>query len=362
VSKPHPLSVPPPRVDRLELIANLRTAVGDEMVVEAYSFLPSGEIELRGALKRAPEDAYRPIRQRIEPLGYTPYLHPDGQRYKLVIVPGVVARAAPQDPVFNVLLFAVTVICVIFAGAFNGETLDIGAGLMFAGSLLGILVTHEAGHYLVGRKRGAKVSLPYFIPLPLPGTFGTMGAVIVQREPFENRRTLLEIAAAGPLAGFIVAVPLLILGFALSSAELNPVIPEGALFFGDSLLTLVVTALRFGRPDALVTLHPIGFGAWIGLLITGINLIPAGQLDGGHIAYALLGPRAKYVSYAMIAVMAGLSLLSTSWLAWVVLLFLFGRNHPSPLNEAVKLRRGDYALVIASVIVLALAFVPRPIY
>lgn len=361
MSKPHPLSVAPP-VDRLELIAKLRTAVGDEMEVEAYSFQPNGEIELRGQLKRAPEVAYHPIRQRVEHLGYTPYLHEDGQRYKLVITPGVAPKAAPQDPAFNALLFAATVICVVFAGAFNGQSLDLATGLMFAASLLGILVAHEAGHYVVGKLRCAKVTLPYFIPLPLPGTFGTMGAVIVQREPFENRRTLLEIAAAGPLAGFIVAVPLLILGFALSSAELNPVVPENALVFGDSLLTLLVTIIRFGRPDALVNLHPIGFGAWIGLLITGINLIPAGQLDGGHIAYALLGPRARYVSYAMIGLMAGLSLLSTSWLAWVVLLFLFGRNHPMPLNDAVKLKRRDYALVIASAVVLALVFVPRPIY
>jgi membrane-associated protease RseP (regulator of RpoE activity) len=270
-----------------------------------------------------------------------------------------------QDPTFNALLFAATVISVVFAGAAMEDGLDIGAGLMFAASLLGILVVHEGGHYVMGRRRGAKVSLPYFIPLPLPGSFGTMGAVIVQREPFENRRSLLEIAAAGPLAGFIIAVPLLVLGLWLS--EVKPLPPAGTfVFLGDSLLTRLVGLVRFGQAyptgNLDVVLHPIDLGAWYGLLVTGINLIPAGQLDGGHISYALLGPRARYVAYAMIAIMVGLAFLSTTWLLWVVLLVLFGREHPLPLNEAVKLRPRDYALIVESIIVLILVFVPTTFY
>jgi membrane-associated protease RseP (regulator of RpoE activity) len=202
--------------------------------------------------------------------------------------------------------------------------------------------------------------------LPAPFSFvGTLGAVIVQREPFENRRTLLEIAIAGPLAGFIVAVPLLVLGIWLSRVE--PLPPAGEyITLGDSLLTRLVSVARFGqaypRDGYDIMLHPIGLGAWIGLLITAINLIPAGQLDGGHIAYALLGARARYLSYLVIAAMLGLALIATTWLVWAVLLFFFARQHPPPLNEAVRLRPHHYALILAAALVFILTFVPRPVY
>jgi len=255
---------------------------------------------------------------------------------------------------------------VIFTGGLTANGYDLASGLMFGASLLGILGVHEAGHYLVGRLRGARVSLPYFIPLPAPLSFvGTLGAVIVQPEPYESRRTLLEIAVAGPLAGFILAVPLLVVGLWLSEVQRLP--PPGEyLTLGDSLLTRLVSLARFGQAYPAdgydIVLHPIGLGAWIGLLITAINLIPAGQLDGGHIAYALLGPRARYLSYAMVVVMLGLSLIATTWLLWAVLIFLFGRHHPPPLNEAARLQPHHYALVVVAVLVLALTFVPRPIY
>jgi membrane-associated protease RseP (regulator of RpoE activity) len=356
---------PPQSIDRLELIARLRTALATEMDVEAYTFLPDGQIELRGQLRHPPEDAYRPLRKSFEQFGYTPYLHEDGKRYRVVAVPGIVPRAERPDPTINVMLFIATVISVIFAGSFVGNAIDLGAGLLLAASLLGILVAHEAGHYVVGRMRGARTSLPYFIPLPLPASFGTMGAVIVQREPFENRRSLLEIAAAGPLAGFAVAVPLLLLGLWLSEVKPLPAAGE-FIFLGDSVLTRLAGILRFGvayPANGLdVVLHPIALGAWYGLLVTGINLIPAGQLDGGHIAYALLGPRAKFASYVALAIMACLAFVSATWLLWVVLLFFFGRNHPLPLNDAVRLRPRDYALVAASIVVLVLVFVPTPFY
>ncbi len=335
------------------------------MIVEAYIVQPNGEICLRGQLKLPPEEAYRRIRSRVEDVGYTPYMRCDGDRYEVSAVPGVIPYAQP-NAMINLALFIATVVSVIFTGGLTADGYDLGNGLMFGTSLLGILGVHEAGHYIVGRMRGARVSLPYFIPLPAPFSFiGTLGAVIVQREPFENRRTLLEIAIAGPLAGFIVAVPLFVLGVWLSHVE--PLPPAGEyVTLGDSLLTRLVGVARFGRvypSDGYdIMLHPIALGAWIGLLITAINLIPAGQLDGGHIAYALLGPRARYLSYAMVLVMLGLSLIATTWLLWAVLLFFFGRHHPPPLNEAVRLRTRHYALIVVATLVFALTFVPRPIY
>lgn len=352
-------------IDRLELIAQLRSVVNEAMFVEAYTVQPNGEVTLRGQLKLEPDEAYRRMRPRVEEIGYTPYLRPAGDRYELLVVPGVIPRAQ-SNPALNLVLFVATVVSVVFTGGLTAEGFNLGNGLMFGASLLGILGVHEAGHYIVGRLRGACVSLPYFIPLPAPFSFvGTLGAVIVQREPFENRRTLLEIAVAGPLAGFIVAVPLLVLGIWLSRVE--PLPPAGEyITLGDSLLTRLVGVARFGQvypSDGYdIMLHPIGLGAWIGLLITAINLIPAGQLDGGHIAYALLGARARYLSYLIIAVMLGLALIATTWLVWAVLLFFFARNHPPPLNEAVRLRPHHYALILAATLVFILTFVPRPVY
>jgi len=349
----------------LEVVARLRAAVAGAMFVEGYTVHPDGRVSLRGQLLLPPEDAYRQLRPRVEAEGYIPYLRPSDERYELMAIPGTLPQAQDR-PLINVALLVATVISVVFTGGLTAEGYQLGNGLMFGAALLGILGMHEAGHYIVGRLRGARVSLPYFIPLPAPFSFvGTLGAVIVQRAPFEDRRTLLEIAAAGPLAGFVVAVPLFVLGIWLS--EVQPLPPAGSyVTLGDSLLTRLVGILRFGRAYPAdgydIVLHPIGLGAWIGLLITAINLIPAGQLDGGHIAYALLGRRARYLSYAMIVVMLGLSLLATTWLLWAILLFFLGRDHPLPLNEAVRLRPQDYALILAAALIFALTFVPRPIY
>lgn len=377
--------------DRLELIARLRTAVDAVMTVTGYTFggpLPDGVpsspelqeriVRLQGRLKVSPDQAYRPLRKQLERLGYTPYLterpveqvapkaqasSPPSALYEVIALPGVIPKTQ-QNSSLNLVLFIATLVSVFFIGSAAENGLDIPAGLMYAGSLMSILVAHEAGHYIVGRLRGAAVSLPYFIPFPF-SLFGTMGAVIVQREPFEDRRAMLEIGIAGPLAGFAIALPLYMIGLTLS--PIKPV-PAGGGFItlGDSLLTHLLGVLQFGWLNPAnghdVFLHPIAFGAWIGLLLTGINLIPAGQLDGGHIAAALLGNKARYLSYAMIAVMIALSAISTSWLIWAVLLFIFGRTHPPALNTAAKLDVFHYGLGIIALLLFLLVFVPRPIF
>jgi len=359
-----------PNTDRLELIARLRLAVGAAMSVSGYNFdleNPNGPIRLQGRLILPPAKAYRHMRASLEALGYTPYLRDlpnKNDQVEVVVTPGVIPKHR-SDPSVNLWLFLATVASVIFTGGMEGDGFNWANGLMFAGSLLSILVVHEAGHYIVGRWRGAPVTLPYFIPLPLISIIGTMGAVIVQREPFEDRRTMLEIGIAGPLAGFLLAVPLYILGLSLSEIKAIPA-DGNFITMGDSLLTQTIGQFIFGYIDPAsgrdVFIHPIAFGAWIGLLITGINLIPAGQLDGGHIAAAILGERAKYLSWIAIAVLVGLAFVSQTWLLWAVLLFFFGRAHPAPLNQATKLDVAHYALAIAGLIVFILVFVPRPIY
>ncbi|MCS7060300.1 MAG: site-2 protease family protein [Anaerolineae bacterium] len=363
--------------DRLEIVANLRTALASVMTVTGYEFQNNGVIRLWGILLAPPDQAYRALRPRVEQMGYTPFLreYKDGASghagHEVLAVPGVVPRPS-SNPTLNLILFVATVGSVILSGSVFSQTgqLDLGAGLAFAGSLLGVLVTHEMGHYLVGRLRGAPVSLPYFIPMPsiLFGMFGfgTLGAVIVQREPFEDRRTLLEVGLAGPLAGFIVAVPLLAIGLALSTVKPfeTPAL-GGAIYFGDSLLTGLIKVFVYGRyvPSAGMIEHPLYLGAWLGLLITGINLIPAGQLDGGHVAYAVLGQAARYLYYAMLVIFLGLTVfVSQSWLLWTVLLFLFGRNHPPALNQAARLEPQHYALALIGCLVLLLVFMPNPLW
>ena len=362
--------IPPPSAsERLELIARLRSAVAGVMNVSGYRFGDDGQPVLSGTFNQPIDKAYKPLRAAAESAGYTPWLR-DGEngKYDVFLTPGVIPKYKPSITT-PLLLFLATVVSVALSGSgfgmgegsFVPHLLD---GLMFAGSLLGILVVHEFGHYIVGWLRGAPVSLPYFIPLPFVSLVGTLGAVIVQREPFENRKHLLEIGIAGPLAGFIVAVPLMFIGYLLSHVS---AVPDGATTFGDSLLTRVMSMLAFGKAypaDGMdIFLHPIGFGAWFGLLITGINLLPVGQLDGGHIAYAILGENAKYLGYAVIAVMIVLTItVSQGWLLWVGLMLLFGRSHPPLLNQAAKLEPLHYALAIAGLLVLILTFVPMPMY
>jgi membrane-associated protease RseP (regulator of RpoE activity) len=340
----------------------------DKVALPGQSQSTAAIVKLQGQLRQAPEKIYRSMRKSVETVGYTAFLKelkPTADQpiqHEVTAVPGVIPKLS-QNVRVSVFLFLATLAAVFFVGGVGVDGFNIGNGLMYAATLMGILVAHEAGHYIVGKWRGAPVSLPYFIPFPF--NFGTLGAVMVQNEPFEDRRTMLEIGIAGPLAGLVVAVPLYMLGLTLS--EIKPLPPTGEyVTLGESLLTQFIGVLQFGWIDISlgydVFVHPIAMGAWIGLLITGINLIPAGQLDGGHIAAAIFGAKAKYISYAMVGLMLGLSLISSTWLLWAVLLALFARTHPPALNEATKLDVFHFGLSIIALLVLCLVFVPRPMY
>jgi membrane-associated protease RseP (regulator of RpoE activity) len=169
-------------------------------------------------------------------------------------------------------------------------TTTIASGPIFAATLMGILTCHEFGHYIVGRRRGVDVSLPYFIPMPPVLTFGTLGAVIRMRRPIEERGALFDVGASGPIAGLVVAIPLLVIGLSLS--HVAPLKPDD-MIEGNSILYALLKLAVFHRwlpsGGVDVQLHPMASAAWVGLLVTMINLMPIGQLDGGHIARAALG-------------------------------------------------------------------------
>ena len=311
--------------------------------------------------------------------------------------------AVPRGWRTNATLFVATVVTVIAAGvpfSAPAELFAEGAsdtlaswlallpsGWPFAVPLLGILLCHEFGHYFAARHHGVEVSLPYFLPLPLPGSFGTLGAVIAMRGRIRSSNALLDIGASGPIAGVLVAFPVLAVGLRLSPVQ--PISDGPYVLEGQSLFYLGFKRLLLGPiPDGYdVFLHPTAMAGWVGLLITMINLIPWGQLDGGHVAYALFGERqdryARWVRVALLGLFgynlvrfAGPVLLGSSeasletavsnslfWLVWSIVLTVLGRisggaAHPPVDDPQLSPRRRWVA--VGTLVLFVLLFMPTP--
>ncbi len=291
-----------------------------------------------------------------------------------------------QDRIWLVwLLFAITTLTTTFAGldqylSFTQEFLKgpiaigwgyLWHGLWFSVPLMLILGAHEMGHYLACRRYNVDASRPFFIPMPI-AISGTLGAFIKIREPFPNKKTLFDIAIAGPIAGFVVAVVALIVGMLVSNVTvaLTPQnVPPGVQIYhlGEPLLFKAVAWVVWGIPPAGYELnwHPILTAAWFGFLVTALNLFPVGQLDGGHVSYAALGRKSSTVTLVMIAVLASLIYFSASWIAWTVLLiamlWLFGRHHPRTFDEDLPLDPRRQRLAWFAIVMFVLSFTPAPI-
>ena len=232
------------------------------------------------------------------------------------------------------------------------------AGLPFSLALLTILLAHELGHYVTCRHYGVDASLPYFIPAPT--LIGTFGAFIRIKSQIYSRRQLFDIGVAGPIAGFVVLLPVLAVGIAMSHVQPG-IAAQGEFVFGTPLLLRLAELTAFPRVAASdIALHPLARAAWFGLLATALNLLPIGQLDGGHILYSLMGDWHKPLSRVFIAVLIPIGLFySWSWLVWAGMLFLFGMRHPiicdiSPLGRT----RGRLALAALLMFVLSFTLVP----
>jgi membrane-associated protease RseP (regulator of RpoE activity) len=295
-------------------------------------------------------------------------------------------------PWWNAVLFLATVATTVFCGAgfagFAGEGVGglVLAGLSYATAILAILLAHEMGHYLQARAWHVDSTLPYF--LPVPASFGTLGALIRLRSPIPSRDAVLDIGAGGPIAGVLVAVPLYAWGLAHSEVRAvgemaatntgsawsiawallhGEALTWGgeAMVFGDSLLTSGLQRLVVGplAPGTDVFAHPVALAAWLGLFVTTLNLIPIGQLDGGHVTYAWLGERgalrlSRLVSLALLA--AGI-FVSLNWLVWWLLTRLvIGLRHPPALVDE-PITPGRRAVAVASIVLFVLTFVPVPI-
>jgi membrane-associated protease RseP (regulator of RpoE activity) len=232
-------------------------------------------------------------------------------------------------------------------------------GLAFSLSLLTILLSHELGHYFACRYYGIDASLPFFLPAPTP--IGTLGAFIRIRSPIYTRRALFDVGIAGPLAGFVVLVPLLVIGVA-SSKVVPGVAERGDLIFGTpAILRAIEWAVFPHVPASNILLHPVARGAWVGILATALNLIPIGQLDGGHILYAFAGSKHKLLSRLFVVVLIPLGIFySHTWLVWAALLFFFALRHPTIFDDT-PLDRNRVFLGISALLVFLLTFTLVPI-
>ena len=283
-----------------------------------------------------------------------------------------IARKAPQKNGWRLqlILFLLTIITTLIAGTsfyvapseLLSDPLLLLSGIPFSASIMSILMAHEMGHYVTSRLYRVNVTLPYFIPAP---TFiGTLGAVIKMKSRIGKKRILMEIGAAGPFAGMIIALPLVVWG--LNHSDIIPVSGDAGdyIVFGDSLLFLFLTKITVG-PVAEgydILLHPVGFAGWVGFLVTALSLMPIGQLDGGHISYALFGRKHRVVSrlFVIFLVVLG-AILYPGWLLWALLVLIIGLDHPPVADDAVPLGVMHRILGYTSLLLFILTFIPQPV-
>lgn len=280
----------------------------------------------------------------------------------------------PSHPAFHLVLLAVTAVTATVVpfgwrwGIFAPDGLPFDAlldprmwrvGASFSVPLLAILGVHELGHMAACRRYGLPATYPYFIPAPVG--IGTFGAIIRIRAPITSRRALLDVGAAGPLAGFAVAVPVVIWGVAVS--RLAPPTPGDLRVFGEPLLFRLVERFFFPATalGADLALSPTGMAGWFGLFVTALNLLPLAQLDGGHILYAVAGRHQRRIGLVLFVSLAGLSFLWPGWILWAVVVLVMGIAHPPTADPAERLDPKRRAVAALCLVVFALCFTPVPI-
>ncbi|NQU29761.1 MAG: site-2 protease family protein [Anaerolineae bacterium] len=346
--------------------------------------------------------AYDQLRERLAHYSITPLFQIEDGKQVIILVHSAVS---PEATGFskNILFFLATLFSVLFTGAVfesalpesvsftllaQDALLHLWRGWPFAASLLGILLAHEFGHYLMGRYHKTNVSLPFFLPLPYPlSILGTLGAFIQMKERPKNKRILFDIGIAGPLAGLVVAIPVLLLGLSLS--EISPISGSG-IIEGNSLLYLFSKYAIFGqwlpepvsyggvppliywlrylftsRPFPLggldVQVHNVAWAGWAGLLVTALNLIPMGTLDGGHLLYAVFGRKASKAAPFIFAVLIVLGFAWEGWWLWAFMLYFLGRVHAEPLDQITELDPRRRKMAFFALIIFILVFIPVPL-
>ncbi len=381
------------------LLGKLKSEITDLFSVETIETprqAPQGTIRFIGDLLwQDSEAAYDLIAERWRSHNYTPLLRRHQGRVALIAQPGIVTPK-PSNPVVNLVLAIATILSVLFTGAaLECECVPITlndwlSGLPMMLTMMGILLFHEFGHYFAARFHKVAVTLPYFIPLPVISPVGTLGAFIQLRSPFKTKKQLFDIGIAGPLGGLILAIPLTFWGVASSPVQEiarngNSVLEGNSIFYlaakylahgqllpsfdryadlpvwREFLLVLGGVIPSGGGTDIFI--NPIAFAAWFGLFVTAMNLLPVGQLDGGHVIYCILGDKARWLGFGLVGLMvlAGIFWWS-GWLLWSVLVFfVIGTGHPPPLNDLVELDPGRKILAYIMIILFFILFMPNPL-
>ncbi|PJF48067.1 MAG: site-2 protease family protein [Chloroflexi bacterium] len=353
-----------------ETLMLLRARVAEVMIIEETQELAAGQaVAFKGRLRIGAQEAFERLKARFTDLGYVPLLRESdsGERQEVMALKGSLQTLLTQRPWVNLLLFLATVFTTTLFGGMFAAALTPGgdlslpsileSGVPFSLTLLAILAVHELGHYVQARRHGVPVTLPYFIPVPLPGTLGTFGAFIQMRGAVENRRALFDVGMGGPIAGLLVAVPLFVVGLALATLSQDPPPPTRSY-----LITLLIVLFRPEALDYGIIMNPVLLAARFGLVITALNLLPVGQLDGGHIAYAALGRQwARRVGLVTVAIMAVLGLtVSPTWLIWMAFAVFSGLNHAQPLNDITPLDLRRNAAFIGAFVLFLSIFTLRP--
>ncbi len=358
----------PPRDSIFEQIESLVSAVFDIYSVD-YDPVPPAVVRYVGRLRGDSEQAYAQLDEQFEALDFHVAIRTDEEgHHVLLALKGRVK--APERPLWpHILLFVLTILSLLLVGAMqaagnrDSEGLFLLDGWPFAVSMMLILGTHELGHYITARRHGLNVSLPYFIPFPLH-IFGTLGAFILFREPTPNRKVMFDVGVAGPLAGLVVALPVLFIGLITSDIQPLPQ-DESYMVEGNSILYATAKYVVFGEflpsDGEDVFVNQVAWAGWSGLLLTALNLIPAGQLDGGHITYTLLGDRARQLYWPMLAVFVALSLLSSVWWLLTFLFLMFGRFYAVPLDNVTPLDIRRRRIAYLALVIFVLIFVPLPL-
>jgi membrane-associated protease RseP (regulator of RpoE activity) len=364
-------------------------------------------VRFRGTLKIDSQEAYAQVESGFRDRNFTPLFRIEEGQHVILALPGVI-DPRPINPQINIILFLLTAFSVFYTGAFYeiGNTsaatdlgqlmlqslLKIYVGWPFAVSLLAILLAHEFGHYFLARYHKSPATLPFFLPLPAPiSLFGTLGAVIVAQKPFRNKRVQLDIGIAGPLAGFIVCIPVIIIG--LLRSHVGPItLPEGGgvMLEGNSVVYLLAKFIVFGKllPAPVdygttgavlywlryfftstplpvggtdVMLDQVAWAGWAGLLITGLNLIPAGQLDGGHAIAVLLGAKARRLVPFILVIMVGLGFFWNGWWLWAAIIYFLNNRTAELLDEITPLDPSRKLIAIGMLVLFVLVFTPVPL-
>jgi len=278
------------------------------------------------------------------------------------------ARVLRADrPALNLILFLLTCVSTFYHGYSTSPTGSLADGLWYGGGIIAILLFHEMGHYLMCQRHRVRATLPFFIPFPILSPFGTLGAVIRMDSRMPDRRALFDIGVAGPLAGLAVAIPAIYFGLKMSEVH-DLVITGEAMSLGESLLFKWLSFLAKGPlPEGQdIFLHPLAYAGWAGLFVTALNLLPVGQLDGGHILYALLGERSAVVGRIALALFALMGIIVfpffPGWFPFILLLLWFGYRHPPTMDYFTPLDSKRRMIAYLAFVIFILSFTPIPFY